>query len=326
MNIVLLQGQMTLQEIDQLLKEFPQYLFLSLSESAYKGLSKEHWSRLEILYGARLTKEDLREAHHLRWIHCPGPHLYRLCMDDIEKQGNILVSNTLDENIPQMGEYVMAGILTFAKNLFEWKELKQKPASLWNSKSRDTMWHLKNKTLLQIGMGKVGLEIAKRAHTFGLKVYGMDHQKSYHPYCQKTFSFEDLSLILPESDVVCLSLARGKEYKHWFQEEQLKLMKEDSILIVIGSSDIVDEEALAKIAKTGKFRGILLDANYQTPLSPSSILWEIPEILITPEVAPRPKSIERRSFRIFLYNLRQYTYGNFQDMRNVVEKTASSLR
>lgn len=96
-------------------------------------------------------------------------------------------------------------------------------------------------------------------------------------------------------------------------------MKQGSILIVIGSGG-VDADALAQIAESGKFRGILIDASYQTPLPATSPLWNIRNIIITPEVASRPKSTERQAFRTFLYNLRQYLHGNFQDMRNLREK------
>lgn len=321
MNIILLQGQLTLQEIDQLLKEFPQFLFLSLSEASYKNLSPEHWSRLEVLYGFRLAKEELAMADQLRWIHCPGPYLNRLCVDEIEKQGNILITNTVDENIPQIGEYAMSIVLAFAKNLFAWKQVNQFPALVWDSKWRDTMWTLKNKILLQIGLGKEGAEIARRAQQMEMKVWGMHENRSFHPYCNKNFAFKDLHSLLPSVDVVSLCLARGKEYHHWFQQEELELMKQDSILMSIGSSTVIDEEALVKLVEKDKFRGIVLDAFYQTPIPVTSPLWKIPNLIITPDVSQRPKSMERQAFRLFLYNLRQYQHGNFKDMRNSVERT-----
>lgn len=326
MNIILLQGQLTLQEIDQLLKEFPQYLFLSLSEAAYKNLSPDHWARMEILYGFRLAKEELEIANQLRWIHCPGPYLNRLCMEDIEKQGTILVTNTIDENIHQMGEFVMGGVLAFAKNLFQWKEANQFPNLVWNSKWRDTMWTLKNKTFLQVGLGKGGTEIARRAHGFEMKVWGTDPHFSFHPYCQKIFPIQELHAVLPQADIVCLSLPKGRGYQRWFQMEELELMKEDSILISLGSSTIIDEEALVKTVQTGKFRGVLLDAFYQIPIPITSPLWKLPNVIITPDIAQRPKSTERQAFRLFLYNLRQYVHGNFKDMRNVVDKTYSIIQ
>lgn len=325
MNIILLQGQLTLQEIDLLLKEFPQYLFLSLSEAAYKNMSPEHWARLEVLYGSRLSKEELAMAHQLRWIHCPIPHLNRICMEEIERQGNILVTNTTDENITQIGEFVMAGILAFAKNLFAWKDIGRFPNLVWDSKWRDSMWTLQNKVLLQIGLGRAGTEIAKRAREMEMQVWGMQEQKCFHRYSHKTFSIKELHSVLPFADVVSICLTRGKEYQNWFQMEELELMKQGSILVVIGSSNLVNEEALAKVAETGKFRGILLDAFYQTPIPPTSPLWIIPNGIITPEVAPRPKTTERQSFKVFLYNLRQYLHSNFKDMKNVIDKTAGIL-
>jgi phosphoglycerate dehydrogenase-like enzyme len=320
MNIVLLQGQLTLQEIDQLFKEFPQYLFLSLNEAAFRNFSPEHWSRLEILFGSRLRKEELAEAHQLRWIHCPTPQLNRLCLEEIEKQGNILITYTPDENIPQIGEFAIAGILAFAKNLFQWYEADKFPSLLWDSKWRDSMWTLKDKCLLQIGLGKVGTEIARRAQGLDMKVWGMQQHVSFHPYCHKIFSVKELHSILPVVDVVSLSLSRSKEFHHWLKKEELELMKEDSILILMGPSSWLDEQALAEVAESGKFRGIVIDSSYQLPISLQSVLWKVPNLLITPEVAPRPKSTERQAFRAFLYNLRQYVHGNFKDMKNMIDK------
>lgn len=326
MNIILLQGQLSLQEIDLLLKEFPQYLFLSLSEAAYKNLSADHWSRLEVLYGFRLTKEELELATQLRWIHCPGPYVNRLCMEEIEKQGTLLVTNTIDENITQIGEFVIGGVLALGKNLFLWKEANQFPSLVWDSKWRDSMWTFKNKNFLQIGLGKVGTEIVRRAKQFEMQVWGTDPFYSFHPHCNKIFPIQDLYSYLPHADIVCLSLPRGREYHHWFQGEALGLMKEDSILISIGSSSVIDEESLAKTAQTGKFRGVILDAFYQTPLLATSPLWKLPNVIITPDVAQRPKATQQQAFHVFLYNLRQYVHGNFKDMRNIVDKTFSLIQ
>jgi D-2-hydroxyacid dehydrogenase (NADP+) len=319
MNIILLQGELSPQQIELLLKEFPHYLFLSLTEAAAQHLSVDHWERLEILYGTRLTKENLAQAPQLRWIHCPSSLLNKLCMDEIEKQGNILVTNTTDENIFQMGEFFMSGILAFAKNLFKWKEAAQHPPSVWDSKWRDTMWTLRDKLLLQIGTGRIGTEIARRARQMGMRVWGVQHG-SFNPYCQKVFSFKDLPSILPLADVVSMSPARGKESREGFKIEPLLDMKEDAILVLTGSMTPANEHALAHLALNKKLRGILVDAFYQTPIPVTSPLWEISSLIITPEVASRPKNKEQEAFRTFLYNLRQYQHGNFEDMRNLVEK------
>lgn len=320
MNIILIQEQLSTKEMDQLLQEFPHYIFLSLTETGYKTLSPDIWATIEIIYGNRLTAEELALAQQLRWIHSQTPNLNRLCLREIEEQGNILITNTKEENIAQVGEYAMSIILGYAKNLFNWRDTDQHPNTVWDSKWRDNMWFLENRTLLQIGLGKVGTEITRRARMFGMKVWGAQTAHTFHPHCLKTFSMNELDNALPNADVVSICLPRNKEYVNWLNESQLEMMKDDAILLILGSHQLINEDALYNVAKTKKFRGIVIDALYQTPIPVTSKLWKIPNILITPEMAYRPKTSEKASFRNFRYNLRQYMHGNFNDMRNLVDQ------
>ncbi len=321
MNIVLLQSRLSLEEVDQLLKEFPQYLFLSLSETSYANLNAEYWSRIEIIYGSRLTEEDLRLAHQLRWIHSPTAQVGRICMETIEKQGNVIVTNTKDEDIVQVGEFVIGVVFSFAKNLFLWQKANDTPSQVWDSKARDNMWTLRGKTFLQIGMQKVGGEIARQAHLQGMEVIGLGEKKTFHPHCGVVGQIDETVKFIDEADVVCLALPTSKRYMKWFNADKIGRLKKDSIVISLGSSQCIDGEALAGAAREGKIRGAWIDALYQTPPPMHSKLWNEPNIYISPEVAPRPRTQEKQSFRIFRYNLRQYLHGNFNDMRNVVDKS-----
>ncbi len=319
MNIVLLQSKLHLDEIDLLLKEFPEFLFLSLNESSYRQLQKSQWNDVEIIYGNKLTADDLTLAPNLRWIHATGSLLNRINIEEIRKRGNIIVTKTPDENIHQIGEFVIGGLLTFAKNFIRWSEADHFPALLWDSKWRDEMWTLQDKTLLQIGLGRIGTEIARRAQQFDMKVWGMSEKRTFHPHCDKTFSFKDIHSVLPVADIVSIALPPVKEYDNWFGEVEFEQMKENSILSIIGPHTIVNAESLVKFDQKRKFRGILLDAPYQTSIPQNSPLWELREKIITPEASPRPKSKDRQAFRLFVYNLRQYAHGNYKDFRNKVE-------
>jgi phosphoglycerate dehydrogenase-like enzyme len=322
MQIVLLQTKLSEESIRELLDEFPQYLFLAPTETSYKSLEKEDWSRVEIFYGNRLTPEELKKAHQLRWIHSPSPNLSPLCLSDIESQGNIILTVAKEENVIQIGEYVLGGILAFSKHLFQWKEADKNPTALLDSKWRESMWTLQNRILLQVGLGDVGSEIARRGKQIGMKVWGLQERRSFHPYCRKVLSIKELYLGLKEADVVSIALPRDKPFQDkLFKEKEFDLMKSNSILVIIGSKSIIDEEALAIVAARKKFRGILLDALYQRPIALTSSLWKIPNILITPEVAPRPKSEEKEAFKMFRYNFRQYLHGNFADMKISVNKS-----
>lgn len=316
MNIVLLQSRITVEEIDLLFREFPQYLFLGMNDFSYKNLGPDQWARVEIIFGNHLSPQELEQAPELRWIHSPNPNLRMLCLTEIDRRGNVIVTDTSEENTRQIAEFAIAAILCFAKNMFHWREANEFPALLWDSKWRDTLWTLKNKVLIQVGMSSPGLEVAKEAKELGMRVWGVDQTETFHANCQKSYSFEDLHTILPSADVVCATLPRDLQTQEWFGEVEFDLMKEDSVLIILGNDRILDSAALTRYCLQGKFRGVLIDALHQKPVSALSPLWKAPQVVITPEVAPRPKGSERKSFHSFLLNLRKYVSGNYSEMNN----------
>lgn len=320
MNIVLLQSKLHLEEIDQLLKEFPQYLFLTVNDASFRKLNDHQREKIEIIYGNRLSKEDLSQMPSLRWVQIPNNQLNRIALDDVIARGSIIISTTPDENIEQVGEFIIGGILTFAKNFVHWSEASQFPSLVWDSKWREDIWTLKDKILLQIGLGSIGTEIAKRAVQFNMKVWGLDIKKNFHPYCEKTFDFRDLHSVLPAVDIISIALPPTKEYDHRFGAAEFEQMKMDSIITLIGPHTQLDAEALQQQEARGKFRGILVDAPYSIPIPHNSPLWSLRNTIITPEASPRPKSRNRQSFRLFLYNFRQYIHGNFKDLKYCVEQ------
>lgn len=318
MNIVLLQTKLPLEEIEQLLAEFPQFLFLSFTEMTYQGLSLDNWAQVEIIYGCKVTEEDLSKAHRLHWIHCPEGDLNRLSLKEIQDKGNILVTALREENYLQVGEFVMGAILTFAKNLYHFKEVGHQPPNLWDTKWRDQMMSLQDKVLIQVGMNKAGGEVARRAKQFGMKVWGVQKHHSFHPNCNESYSYKELKKILPQADVVVFNLPRTKEYEGWISREELESIKEGAIVIFLGSPKMVDLDALAELAKAGRYRGVVMDVAYQMPLSQNSPIWGIDNVIITPDVSQRPKAHTSSGIALFRYNLRQYVHGNFKDMRGIV--------
>lgn len=320
MNIALLRLSLSLAEINQIIKEFPQFLFLSYPESSLKKISPAYWPKVEIFFGSKLSLEEWELATSLKWIHTPSPTLNRLPLKEIESQGNVLLSNTREENSLQISEYVMAATLAFAKNLFNWKATNHFPALLWDAKWRQTMWTLKGKTFLQIGMEKVGTEIARKAQENEMKVITIDKERCFHPYANLNLSIKELHSTLPQADVVSIHLPRTKETYSWFGVKELELMKEDSILIITGGETaLFDPSVTLAPSLFEKLRGCVIDAPYHTPIPSNSPLWRLPNLILTPDVAPRPKAKEREAFRLFRYNLRQYIHGNFIDMKNLVD-------
>lgn len=326
MSTVIIQFPLGEQEIHQLQREFPQLNIVHFPKNALADIPDETWEKADIFFGERLTEKNLEHAPDLRWIHTPSPLMQRLCLKNIEERGNVLISTTPEGNVSQISEFVIANVLAFAKNLFQWKAADQFPPLLWDCKWRNNMWALKGKTFLQIGLTQAGLEIARQAACIGMKVWGVDRLPSIHPHCEKNFSLSDLDTLLPEADVVSLTIPYGIDpIECRMGKKELTLMKTDSILCILGNNRHMDEEALHELASIGKFRGILLDAYFQTTISPKSKLWSISNLILTPGVAPRPKTIDREAFKIFRINLRQYLNGNYADMLNLIDAPIAHL-
>lgn len=315
MNIALIRVPLSFSEIEQLTHEFPQFLFLAYPETQLKKISPEHWAKIEILFGNKLNAEELLYAESLKWIHSPSSRLTSLPLDEIESKGNILITYTLEENALQIAEFVMGAFLSFTKLFFQWQEAMHFPALIWDAKWRERMGTLQGKTLLQVGMEKPGQKIAQKAHENGMKVISIDKLGSFHPYCKECRPLKDLHEVLPKADYVSVYLPMTREYKSWFGLNELKLMKEGSVLSFIAPTPLLNREAEEALPYFERLKGAIIDASYFTPLSPNSPLWKVPNLLITPGISGRPKSEGKEAFKLFRANLRDYLHENFIDMR-----------
>ncbi|MBS0621925.1 MAG: D-2-hydroxyacid dehydrogenase [Verrucomicrobia bacterium] len=315
MSFVLLQQVVAPEELKILKEEFPQYEFLVQVPGSV--LSKEEWHGVEVLYGDHLTAEELASAQMLRWIHVPSIHLHHLCMRQIEETSNLLITNTKTDEVHQQAEYVMATVLAFAKNLFDWERERENPQTFWNSPYRSLTWTLRERTFLQIGLGNVGAAIAEKAHNFGMRTWGIAPHASFHPNFDKTFDYVALPSLLPAVDVLCLAIPRGQRPPVVLKRAHLERMKRDSILVVVGSEDAIEEKALIEATLTNKFRAVVIDLS--THKGVKSPLWKTPGIFITPELAPCPEEADHLSFRQFQYNFRRYIHSDYMSMKNLLK-------
>ena len=316
MSKVILQHPLTVEQIDLLLREFPQYTFFSISYEERHTLPAQDWGQTEVFFGNHLSAQMLQQASQLRWIHLPTDDTNHLCMPEIYRKGNVLVSETVPPHSNEVARFVIAAVMAFGKQLFKWKEVSNHPGLLWESKWRETMWDFSDTVLLQIGLNHVGMAITQQAQQLGLRTWGVQERRSFQPHCSKTIALKDLHSVLPNADVVVLSLPKDKKYYRWLGWREIELLKDDALLIVVGSNRVVDEQALA--ATGSRLRGIVIDAYAETPIPVSSSLWQLPNIIVTPQAATLPHRSQDVGFQTFCYNFRQYLHGNFSDMRNIL--------
>lgn len=142
-----------------------------------------------------------------------------------------------------------------------------------------------HKTLGILGMGRIGMALAQRAHFgFGMKI--IYQARRQHAQAESQFAAErcELETLLKQSDFVCISLPLTEETYHLIGAEQLKLMKSSAVLINAGRGPVVDENALIAALQEGTIHAAGLDVFEKEPLPTDSPLLSLPNVVTLPHI------------------------------------------
>lgn len=184
-----------------------------------------------------------------------------------------------------VADTLMTLVLTTARRALEVAERVKKGE--W-TKSIGPDWFgidVHHKTLGIIGMGRIGLALAQRAH-FGFGMPVLYNARRQHAEAEERFNARpcDLDTLLRESDFVCIVLPLTDETHHLINAEKIALMKPSAILINAGRGPVVDEPALIDALKAGKIHAAGLDVFEQEPLPVDSPLLSMPNVVALPHI------------------------------------------
>ncbi|WEV63375.1 D-2-hydroxyacid dehydrogenase [Bifidobacterium sp. ESL0732] len=167
-------------------------------------------------------------------------------------------------------------------------------------------------TALVIGTGDIGSHFARLAKGAGMHTVGV-RRSADKPVdgIDEMHGFDELDELLPQADVVALSLPRAADTHHLIDARRLTLLKKDAIVINGGRGDAVDDDALAEALGRKAIRGAGVDVFETEPLPASDPLWGEPRCLITPHVAggSHLASNDTHIVDIAVANVRRYVNG-----------------
>ena len=141
-----------------------------------------------------------------------------------------------------------------------------------------------------IGFGASGIELARRARSFGMRNLAIDIRDVGEDEVTE-FGLEfvgtpsDLDDVIAQSDVVSLHLHLNDETRHIINRSRLKLMKSTALLINVARGELVDEEALETALVEGWIGGAGLDVFSQEPPDLSSPIFGLPNVVAVPHIA-----------------------------------------
>ncbi len=257
-------------------------------------------------------------APALRWHHVSSAGVENILTKYLETylKRNLILSNGAGLHAIPIAEFVITYMLSHAKHLPELYTLQAQRQ--WK---RDFhIQELTDATLLIIGAGGIGQEIASRAKPFGMRVWGSRRRPQPLPNFDKVVGADEWHALLPSVDYVVIAIPLTPDTKGLIDEKVLRSLPNHAYLINIARGAIIDEPALIKALKEGWLAGAALDTTATEPLAPENPLWSVPNVFITPHTSAHSSKLNQRSVKLFLDNLTRYQNG--QPLRNVVDKQA----
>jgi phosphoglycerate dehydrogenase-like enzyme len=299
------------EELQAEIKEsFPDYNF-----HFHKGIKEELFLDAEVFitYGEDLTEELVLNTNKLKWIMVMSAGLEKMPFEACKQKG-ILVTNARGIHKIPMAEFTIGMMLQHVKQMNTLWENEME--ELWERKL--PMGELYGKSLLILGIGAIGGEVARLAKAFQMRTIGVNRSGEEVPSADEIYTMTDFEKALPKADFIVSVLPSTKETKHFLESRHFELMKDTAVFINIGRGDLVKEDVLLHALRGKKIAHAYLDVFYNEPLSKGHPFWSMDNVTVTPHISSLTKNYMPRSFEIFKHNLHTYIKKD-ADFINVID-------
>lgn len=167
---------------------------------------------------------------------------------------------------------------------------------------------LEGRTVGVIGMGPIGVEVARLAREFGMRVIGMRRSIAGTEPCE-TWTFGRLDELLALVDDLVLAVPLTDDTHQLIGAERLAMMRPGARLVNVGRGNLVDEEAMIAALRSGHLGWAALDVTSVEPLPAESPLWDMPNVVITPHSSGSSPTNVARAGAVFLDNIGRFVRG-----------------
>ncbi|MDQ2802086.1 MAG: D-2-hydroxyacid dehydrogenase [Pseudomonadota bacterium] len=262
--------------------------------------------------------ELIGQVPRLRFIQSISAGVDQYDRDRLVSTG-IRLASAAGVNARAVAEHAMALILALVRRLPEARDNQAK--RIWRGMISDLAARedeLGGKTLLIVGLGRIGGRLAELARAFDMRVLAMRRDPSAGAgAAHEVHGMDRLGNLLARADIVALTCPLTPQTERLINTETLRLMPPHAMLVNVARGRCVDEPALIEALNQKRIAGAALDCAADEPLPASSVLWAMPNLLITPRTAGETRRYEDNVIDILLENLDRLWRGE-TTLRNQV--------
>jgi phosphoglycerate dehydrogenase-like enzyme len=262
--------------------------------------------------------EMLAAAKNIQWIQMVTAGVETCVSIPAIKERNILVTNMQRISGPVIAEHVIAMTMALTRGLDVFIQAQDTGQWRRNDVPAGRMAVVDGKTMLVVGLGGIGSEVAKRAHALGMKVTATRASGRTGPdYVSYVGLPDELPKLVSEADVVVNTAPLTPQTKGIFNAALFAKMKPSAYLINVARGGSVVTDDLVAALKSKKIAGAALDVTDPEPLPPDHPLWKAPNVIITPHIASDSDLGSDAQIQVVRENLRRYAAG--EPMLSVVD-------
>ena len=259
----------------------------------------------DVLVVSGLWRNDLLpRAGRLKLIQSISAGVDQYDQAALRAQG-VRLASAQGVNARAVAEHAMALILALTRRLPEARDNQAK--RVWRGMIGDLAQRedeLGGKTLLIVGLGRIGGRLAQLARAFDLHVIGVRRDPARGPNgADEVHGLAALPTLLPGADIVALTCPLTPETENLIDAAALGLMRPSAFLVNAARGRCVDENALVAALTQGRIAGAALDVTRDEPLPAASPLWALANVLITPHTAGETRRYEDNVLDLLMDNL-----------------------
>lgn len=298
--------------IDQAVTQQRRDLDVAFISRDVTGLSTKHQfsPQLQACY------DVLRRSSALQWVHIHSAGADRPIYVELRKRG-VMITTSSGANAEVVAQSALAGVLALARQF----------PQLWRSQ-QEHRWtpllgkhlprDLEGQTAMVIGWGPIGQRISALLRHLGLRIIAVRTRDAISREGIEMITFEDMHQALPHTDFLILACPLTEKTRQMIGPEVLASLPAGANLINVARGEIVDQQALTEALKSGRLGGAFLDVFEHEPLPPEALLWDLPNVIVTPHSAGHSDGNETRVAHQFLDNLQRWC--SHQALHNIAHE------
>ena len=264
------------------------------------------------------TDASLKAGKNLRYILNYTAGVDRCTRSPLALKRKLLVTNMKRIYGPSIAEHTIAMMYSLTRKLHLWHE--RQFAKDWNRSAvkQTDMWELQGRTMLVVGLGGIGTEIARRASALGMKVIATRNSSRKGPkFVSYVGLTNELQKLASQADVIVNATPLTLKTQGLFNKTFFSKMQKGSYFINIGRGKSVVTDDLINALNSTHLGGAALDVMDPEPLPKNHPLWTTPNLILTPHISSGSDAKMNRFWLLVRENLRRYVNG--EKMLNVVD-------